>query len=360
MDTEPPTERLADADIEWCFEAVQGVSRTFAITIDVLEEPMASYICVGYLLCRVADTVEDAGHIPPSEQARLLELYDRALDPDDPTTVEEFRRAVDPWLPANADGVDEDEADDEDWAVVARSPRVVATFESLGEDAQSAIYPPVSELVRGMAEFVERYEDDGGLRIGTIDELEEYCWYAAGTVGELITNLLAQDVDDRRAEVLRANARGFALLLQLVNVAKDVSDDFREENNVYLPASWLRERGVSPANVTAPENETAVAGVIRRVTHHARGYMDDAQRYLEALPESRGNTLEAWAIPFLLAVGTSRELLERPEDVIQEGGVKISRSEVMALIQLFRSGGVERERIGELRSKIEDEPYSPS
>lgn len=351
MDTEPPTERPADGDIEWCFDAVQGVSRTFAITIDVLEEPMASYICVGYLLCRVADTVEDAGHIPPEEQAELLRQYDRALDADDPATIEEFRDEVEPWIP--------DETDD-DWEVVAQSPRIVATFESLGADAQSAIYPPVSELVTGMAEFVERYEDDGGLRIGTIDELEEYCWYAAGTVGELITNLVAQDVDDRRAEVLRANARGFALLLQLVNVAKDVSDDFREENNVYLPAAWLREHGVNPSNVTAPENETAVAGVIQRVTHHARGYMDDAQRYLEVLPESQGNTIEAWAIPFLLAVGTSRELLERPEDVVKEDGVKISRGEVMAVVQLFKSGGVERERIGELRSQLEDEPYSPS
>ena len=359
MDTESLTER-PDADLDWCFDAVQGVSRTFAITIDVLEQPMASYICVGYLLCRVADTVEDAGHVSPETQARLLTLYDRALDPDDGTSIEEFREAVEPHLPANADEADAEDVADEDWEVVAESPRVVATFRSLGEDAQSAIYPPVSELVRGMAEFVERYEDDGGLRIGTIDELEEYCWYAAGTVGELITNLLAQDVDDRRAEILRANARGFALLLQLVNVAKDVSDDFREENNVYLPAAWLRERGVSPSNVTAPENQTAVAGVIRRVTRHARGYMDDAQRYLEVLPESKGNTLEAWAIPYLLAVGTSRELLERPEDVVQDGDVKVSRAEVMGLIQLFKSGNVEREEIGELRSQLEEEQFSPS
>ena len=56
-------------DLDWCHEAVQGVSRTFALTVDVLDEPMASYICVGYLLCRVPDTVEDADHIPPAEQA---------------------------------------------------------------------------------------------------------------------------------------------------------------------------------------------------------------------------------------------------------------------------------------------------
>jgi len=78
------------ADLDWCHDAVQGVSRTFALTVDVLDEPMASYICVGYLVCRVADTVEDADHIPPVEQARLLREYDRVLDPDDPTGAAEF------------------------------------------------------------------------------------------------------------------------------------------------------------------------------------------------------------------------------------------------------------------------------
>jgi farnesyl-diphosphate farnesyltransferase len=54
---------LGEVDEAWCYEAVQGVSRTFALTVDVLEEPMSTHICLGYLLCRVADTVEDAGHL---------------------------------------------------------------------------------------------------------------------------------------------------------------------------------------------------------------------------------------------------------------------------------------------------------
>jgi len=65
-----------EADVEWCHETVQGVSRTFALTIDVLDDPMSTHICLGYLLCRVADTIEDAGHIPPEPQAELLRLYD--------------------------------------------------------------------------------------------------------------------------------------------------------------------------------------------------------------------------------------------------------------------------------------------
>ncbi|MFC6757692.1 squalene/phytoene synthase family protein [Halomicroarcula sp. GCM10025894] len=58
------TGRPSQEDIEWCYDAVHRVSRTFSLTISELDEPMARDICVGYLLCRVADTIEDAGHIP--------------------------------------------------------------------------------------------------------------------------------------------------------------------------------------------------------------------------------------------------------------------------------------------------------
>jgi farnesyl-diphosphate farnesyltransferase len=331
----------------WCHDALDGTSRTFAITVDVLDEPMASQICVSYLLCRVADTIEDAGHIPSDVQVDLLETYDRALDPDDATGIEAFDEAAEPWLPADLDA---------DWTVVARAPRVVRAFEDLDPSARAAARDPIRELVSGMAMFVERYADTDGIRIETVDELEEYCWYVAGTIGTLITNLLARDASPERTRQLRENDRSFALLLQLVNVAKDVTDDYREENNVYLPATWLREQGVEPEGVCEPENTSAVASVIRRVADHASGYVGGARTYLEATPETRGNTLAAWTVPYLLAVGTLRELDERAEDVVREGGVKISRAEVLAIADRF-SNGVDRAAIERLRTQVATAPF---
>ncbi|PSQ22310.1 farnesyl-diphosphate farnesyltransferase [Halobacteriales archaeon QS_8_65_32] len=350
--TDPGPDPRREGNLAWCREAVQGVSRTFAITIDCLEEPMASWICVGYLLCRIPDTVEDAGHIPPAEQVRLLESYGDALDPDSEPSIEEFRTGVDPWLPEPSER-------NADWAVVAAAPRVVATFEGLDPEAKEAIRPPVDELVSGMARFVDRYAEAGGLRIETIEELEEYCWYAAGTVGTLITNLLATEARPARARTLRANARSFAMLLQLVNVAKDVAADYEEENNVYLPATWLREAGVEQDAITDPRNAPAVARVVRRVARHAEGYLDDTQNYLEALPEVRGNTLAAWSIPYLLAVGTLRELTKRPIDVIRDGGIKVGRAEVGAIVGRFAEG-VSRSSLDTIRSQVARGPYQHS
>ena len=336
-----------EADLAWCHEAVQGVSRTFALTVDVLEEPMASQICVGYLLCRVADTVEDAGHIPPEAQSDVLRTYRRAIDPDEDADIVEFRAAVDEWLPAERD---------DDWTVVAEAPTIAATFEELDPEAQAAIVPPVLEMVDGMAMFVDRHATEGGLRIGDRDELEQYCYYAAGTVGNLITNLLTRgDLDEERATRLRETAEEFGLLLQLVNVSKDVYDDYTEENNVYLPAEWLEAEGVEQERVVHPENRESSARVVGRTADYARSFLDDAQAYLETMPLSNGNTMEAWTVPYLLAVGTLRELGRRPEDALTETGVKVSRQEVFAVMSAASDVG--RDSLAELRQTIARTPF---
>jgi farnesyl-diphosphate farnesyltransferase len=336
-----------EADLAWCHEAVQGVSRTFALTVDVLEEPMASQICVGYLLCRVADTVEDAGHIPPEAQSDVLRTYRRAIDPDEDADIVEFRAAVDEWLPAERD---------DDWTVVAEAPTIAATFEELDPEAQAAIVPPVLEMVDGMAMFVDRHATEGGLRIDDRDELEQYCYYAAGTVGNLITNLLTRgDVAEERARRLRETAEEFGLLLQLVNVSKDVYDDYTEENNVYLPAEWLEAEGVDQERVVHPENRESSARVVGRTADYARSFLDDAQAYLETMPLSNGNTMEAWTVPYLLAVGTLRELGSRPEDALTETGVKVSRQEVFAVMSAASDVG--RESLAELRQTIARTPF---
>lgn len=347
-----------DADLEWCHEAVDGVSRTFALTIDVLEEPMSSRICVGYLLCRIADTIEDARHIPPKTQSQLLRTYHAVLDPADPTEVATFTVAVSEWVPE--DGVRE-----ADWAVVSQTPRVIRTFERQSEGVKAAIRQPVLELVSGMALFVERYGDRGGLRLQTREELEEYCYYAAGTVGILITNLICRDetprseptaINDTTERILYDNAESFGLLLQLVNIAKDVHSDLREEDNVYLPTTWLDDEGVSQEQLLEAEYRNGSAMVVRRTADHARTFLDDAQRYLETLPTIEGNRLAAWAIPYLLAVATLRELTNRPEDALSEKGVKIAREEVQAIVTRML-GETDGDVIGELRTVIAERPF---
>jgi farnesyl-diphosphate farnesyltransferase len=73
------------------------------------------------------------------------------------------------------------------------------------------------------------------------------------------------------------------------------------------------------------------------------------------MPLSHGNTMEAWTVPYLLAVGTLRELRSRPEDALTETGVKISRQEVFAVMSVAGEAG--RDSLAELRETIARTPY---
>jgi farnesyl-diphosphate farnesyltransferase len=339
------SDRVVRADLDWCHERIGSVSRTFALTVSQLKRPLTDEICVGYLLCRVPDTIEDSTRLPPAEQRALLDCYSDALAPETETTIEEFADRVSEWIPADPDA---------EWETVAQAPRIVATFREFPARSQDVIRPAVRELTDGMAMFVDRYAEEGGLRIQTLDELEEYCWYVAGTVGTLVTGLLDSDLPPTVREQLWDNARSFALLLQLVNVAKDVAGDYREEQNVYLPAELLSTQGLLPADIDDPANAQAFVPVIEAIVDHAESYLDGAQAWIEAMPETRGNTLAAWAIPFLLAVGTLRELRERPEDVVETGTIKVPRAEVNALLSAFESESTPD--IGDLRTKMAAAP----
>jgi len=338
VDTTPLEE-----DLEWCHQVVQDVSRTFTITIDVLAEPISTSICIGYLLCRIPDTVEDAGHIPSEEKAQLLRTYDSVLDPESETEVDAFTTDVSEWIPGDPNA---------DWSLVAETERVVRAFDAQSEQVREAIRPPARELVSGMATFVERYAAEGGLRVQARSELHEYCHYAAGTVGELVTNLVTDS--DTPAEVrdpLAANAEAFGLALQLVNICKDVGADFHEENNVYLPADELTAEGVSQDDLGDPANADGVAAVVRRTVDDARDSLDEAQVWLEHVPERRGNRMAAWAIPYLLAVATLREVESRPLDVLHPDGVKITREEVGTIIGRCVDD-IDGEELADMRERI--------
>ena len=73
------------------------------------------------------------------------------------------------------------------------------------------------------------------------------------------------------------------------------------------------------------------------------------------MPLTAGNTVAAWLVPYLLGVGTLREVERRPADALTETGVKVSRPEVFAVIDAARTAG--RDSIGELRERIAREPY---
>ena len=119
----------------------------------------------------------------------------------------------------------------------------------------------------------------------TIDDTLRYCYHVAGVVGLMMASIMgAHDprVLDRACDL--------GLAFQLTNIARDIVEDARM-GRCYLPAQWLREAGIPPAELADPRHSTALAGVAARLVDHAEPYYDSALEGIAFLP-----LRSAWAI----------------------------------------------------------------
>ena len=84
---------IADSltDLAYQAQILPGVSRTFALTIPVLPERLAHVVANAYLLCRLADTIEDdvdLNHGEKSEFHRRFVAIVRGEEPAEPFAEE--------------------------------------------------------------------------------------------------------------------------------------------------------------------------------------------------------------------------------------------------------------------------------
>src|SRR5579863_842240 len=82
------------------------VSRTFALTIPQLPAPLRTPVTNAYLLCRIADTIEDEPVLTPDETLVLLRRFVavlNALEPGAALARELAPRLIGPTLPAERD-----------------------------------------------------------------------------------------------------------------------------------------------------------------------------------------------------------------------------------------------------------------
>ena len=299
------------------------VSRTFAISIKWLPGPLGRSVLAAYLLCRIADTVEDDA---AADVARKAHLLDRLLESFEDPRV--------------ADAYDAEAADIQGEAahieLLRNTSRVFVLFRSLPAASQAHVRRWVTAMVGGMKQVVQLYPR--GIRIETVAEYKEYCYYVAGTVGHMLTDLWHEHrpltIGRARYEALRAKCREFGEALQTVNILKDIAWDAEHENAIYLPGQALRALGSSHEEILspAPERQAANHAVIADFITMASRDLDEALEYTLTIPR-RALAIRVFCIlPLLFAHATLRDLMASRAMLKRGGQVKISRAEVKVLL----------------------------
>src|ERR1043166_9165457 len=140
-------------------------------------------------------------------------------------------------------------------------------------------------MIAGMRKFVLLYPR--GIRIQSLDEYKEYCYYVAGTVGYMLTDLWhehSRSIGTKQYQVLRERCRAFAEALQTVNILKDVARDDEHENSIYIPEELLKEHGSSHAEILESRRAKQNRAALTTLVQLAWADLELAKDYLLMIP----------------------------------------------------------------------------
>ncbi|HEY8279831.1 MAG TPA: squalene/phytoene synthase family protein [Bdellovibrionota bacterium] len=193
------------------------VSRSFAFCIARLEGDLRAWVGLSYLLCRILDTVEDALWPDSDSKNRAFAGFEGFLR-EQPSEA-----AVSDWA-ALFPSVSEGERE-----LLADSCRIFSDLHALSPEVREKIRRPVLNMYRGMKFFSGGQRESREIRLRSLAEVNQYCFFVAGLVGDLLTNLVSERWPsmsvNRRTYI---DAHHFGLFLQKVNLLKDQSADEKE------------------------------------------------------------------------------------------------------------------------------------
>jgi farnesyl-diphosphate farnesyltransferase len=339
--------RLVEAK-QFCREILPSVSRTFALSIRLLPGQLGEAVCNAYLICRIADTIEDEPGRPASEKSAMFDALAACFDGADATAAFVARVSSITGDPAHV-------------RLTRNAGLVFEINRSLPDQTQHCVRHWAREMIVGMRKFSLTYPT--GVRIQTLDEYREYCYYVAGTVGYMLTDLWrehAPSIGPREYAALRERCAAFGEALQTVNILKDVARDAEHENSIYIPEQLLRAHGSAHDTVLATDRSDANRAALATLVQIAWQDLEQATQYLLAVPRRAVSIRLFCALPLLFAYATLRDLTRKPGALAGKGVVKISRSEVKSLTALSMLGVFSNRWLARLVDRTRTKPVAVS
>jgi phytoene/squalene synthetase len=284
-------------DIAFYQSHLDRVSRSFAFCIRKLEPPLRQWVSLSYLMCRILDTVEDSPWTDHDVRDSQYEEFEKFLiAPSDDETIHR-------WCERFPMSIPEGER-----ALLKDAHLILEDLHESPVPVRQAIQATVLRMSSGMKYYSNR-QTEGVLRLNDLTDVNRYCYFVAGIVGELLTRLfLTYRTDFKPNTGLMKNAFHFGLFLQKVNLLKDQRTDELEGRYLIPDRSLVRAS----------------------LTENAQGAID----YLISIPvEEKGyRTFCAWSL-FLGAA--SLVWIEKSYEA--DDGTKIPRAVTQELLEAVES-----------------------
>src|SRR5580658_8408878 len=325
----PQSDRRSDKDYQ--SDILVYVSRTFALTIPQLPPGLRETVTSAYLLCRIADTIEDEPTLPPEDKRRFLRQFSDvvggAAEPA-PLAAELAPRLSERTLLHERD-------------LVRNLARVTSTVRAMDRREQAAMQRCIEIMCEGMHYF----QRNASLRgLNRLADLDSYCYHVAGVVGEMLTDLFCAQVPqvERHAFALRRLAPSFGQGLQMTNILKDMWED-RSRGACWLPREIFERHGLKLEQLASRQHEQGFRDGLQELIGIAHGHLRNALSYTLLIPSAETGMRRfcLWSIG--LALLTLREINDNPR-FTSGAQVKVSHRAVL-MVRLISNLSARSDRL---------------
>lgn len=319
------------ADEAYQDHILQGVSRTFALTIPQLPGTLCKVVSNAYLLCRIADTIEDDNALSDEQTRYFSKMFIDVVAGN--FSAQEFSEKLYPLLSDHSIEAEHD--------LIKNVPAVIRITHSFNSNQRHALERCIRIMAKGMADFQDTESLDG---LDDLPAMNKYCYYVAGVVGEMLTELFcdySEEINSNREEMLRL-AVSFGQGLQMTNILKDIWAD-RERGACWLPREIFLDAGFELKNLEPGCKDERFHNGLNKLIAVAHGHLRDALSYTLLIP-SREVGIRRFCLWALGMAVLTLNKLNKYKDFSDGAQVKISRSSVRATVVLT-SLFVRRDRI---------------
>ncbi len=320
---ENPESLLAATDEVFQAILLEGVSRTFALTIPQLPAELYPAVANAYLLCRIVDTVEDEVSLSFKQKERFCSRFIDVVSTG--KGANNFATELAPLL--------SEQTIPAEHVLIELTPRVIEITHSFDAEQIAALLSCVETMAKGMPTY-QGMDLQGGL--ATLKDMDEYCYYVAGCVGEMLAKLFCHyspEINQHREQLLELST-SFGQGLQMTNILKDIWDD-AQRGVCWLPQDIFTETGFDLNNLNTATSTAEFRLGLEHLISIAQGHLKNALTYTQLLPSHEVGVRNfcLWALG--MAVLTLNEIKQHL-DFNDSSQVKITRKSVKATILTTR------------------------
>ena len=307
---------MSEEALDFCKDILSEVSRSFALTIPMLDDSIYKPVMITYLQDRLLDNFEDEiKDIGIKKRKYFMNRVVEIFDPEGENREEALQE-----IKNNADLLEEESL----YRLTAQADLLKTAYDALDLEIKNISFNWLQEMNQGMQKYLKK-------EVKTFSDLDEYCYYVAGTVGGFLTEVIMarEDIKESDKKILKNNFKDAGLFLQKVNIVRDIGIDIRKRDKNYWPLVSLN---FTEEELVDPEYEDRALHSLKLMLDNIKTHIQGLWDYYQALPESLPGYKKFFCVNNALGLATLEKMENNSDIFYSESKVKVPKFKFLKII----------------------------